>query len=227
MEYSIYTITSPSGKVYVGQSKNVDNRLLNYKWTGKQTKRQPILHKSLIKYGFIQHKVEIISTGLTKEEANSKEREHIKIYKDIGKSLNCTNGGADVSDRIRTPIVQFDLNGKFIKEFDSIIDGANEIKIIPQKIQICLSKKRYYSSGFLWLYKKDYDLGIIPVWNSKKSSRKKVIEQRDRNNKLINEFLGTSEAENKTGVKKQGILNCLMGSSKSAGNYKWNYKLLQ
>ena len=42
----IYKITSPSQKVYIGQSRNIQNRVQNYKRL--DCKKQPILYKSLI-----------------------------------------------------------------------------------------------------------------------------------------------------------------------------------
>ena len=53
----IYKITSPSGKVYVGQSVNIERRLKEYKIL--KCKKQVKLYNSFIKYGFENHKIEI------------------------------------------------------------------------------------------------------------------------------------------------------------------------
>jgi hypothetical protein len=222
--YSIYKITSPSNRVYIGQSKNIESRKLNYTWTGKQTARQPLLNKSLVKYGFIHHKFEVIESNLSKEDANIREIFYIKIFKDLKTSLNCTDGGNNTSNIIKTPIIQFDLNGNHIQEFPSIIDAANSLNIIHQKISICLSKKRYYSSGFLWLSKKEYDKGILPIWDYKKSSRKRIIQQFSKENELIKEFNSAAEAAKELNISKNGILNCVSNFSKSAKGFIWKYK---
>lgn len=54
----IYKITSPSGKVYIGSSKNITQRKKTYSQNGciKQTK----LYSSFLKYGFINHTFEIV-----------------------------------------------------------------------------------------------------------------------------------------------------------------------
>src|SRR5690606_2356046 len=59
MASGVYKITSPKGRVYIGSSKNIDERLMYYKklWCKSQTK----LYNSLKKYGFENHKVEIIT----------------------------------------------------------------------------------------------------------------------------------------------------------------------
>lgn len=224
IKYCIYKIQSSSGKVYIGQTKNINNRLLNYKWVGKQTARQPLLHKSLVKYGINNHIIEILETELTKEEADIKEIYYIAEYKRLKLSLNCTDGGSNVSNKLKKPVVQFDLDGIFIQKFISIIDAANSLNIIPQKIQIAIIKKRYYSSGFLWIDETSFIAGIIPIWNSKKSSRKRIIQQFDLNMNLIDEFLGTAEAYEKTNINRQSILNCLNNFSKTANNFIWKYK---
>ena len=54
----IYKITSPSGKIYIGQSKDINKRFNLYKRL--QCERQPKLYNSFIKYGTINHKFEVL-----------------------------------------------------------------------------------------------------------------------------------------------------------------------
>lgn len=54
----IYKITSPSNKIYVGSSVNIKRRFKRYRCL--DTKGQPKLHNSLIKYGVNNHIFEII-----------------------------------------------------------------------------------------------------------------------------------------------------------------------
>lgn len=54
----IYKITSPSGKVYIGQSINIEKRKEEYKSTG--LKRQYRIYGSVQKYGWNNHQFEII-----------------------------------------------------------------------------------------------------------------------------------------------------------------------
>lgn len=54
----IYKITSPSNKVYIGQSVDIYNRWAHYKRYG--SKNQILLHRSFNKYGVENHKFEII-----------------------------------------------------------------------------------------------------------------------------------------------------------------------
>lgn len=67
----IYKITSPSGNVYIGQSVNMYNRKQKYKWVSV-TMNQPVIYRSIQKYGFEQHKFEVIEECLI-EHLDEKE----------------------------------------------------------------------------------------------------------------------------------------------------------
>jgi hypothetical protein len=54
----IYKITSPTGKIYIGQSININNRWVYYKQLN--CKNQPKLYNSLLKYNSDDHVFEII-----------------------------------------------------------------------------------------------------------------------------------------------------------------------
>ena len=83
----IYKITSPSNKVYIGQSLDIENRFLDYKKL--KCKAQPRIYSSLKKYGFESHIVEVIEECEI-EMLNKKERYWQDFYNCIGKNgLNC------------------------------------------------------------------------------------------------------------------------------------------
>lgn len=83
----IYKITSPSGKIYIGQSVNFKKRITCYK--ALDCKKQIRLYNSFMKYGYINHNVEFIEGCLT-EQLNKKERYWQDYYDVIGiNGLNC------------------------------------------------------------------------------------------------------------------------------------------
>ena len=57
----IYKITSPSNKVYIGQSVNIQKRFRDYKSLKRSIKQQPRLYNSFVKYGVNNHLFEILS----------------------------------------------------------------------------------------------------------------------------------------------------------------------
>lgn len=83
----IYKITSPSGKVYIGQTIDIQRRFKTYK--SLKCKEQPRLYKSFIKYGVDNHKFEIIGEFM-KSELTKFERYFQEMFKSTGKNgLNC------------------------------------------------------------------------------------------------------------------------------------------
>jgi group I intron endonuclease len=67
----IYKITSPSGKIYIGQSQNILSNRLNHYINGNCS-TQTKLYNSLQKYSFENHIFEIIEE-CSLEQLNDKE----------------------------------------------------------------------------------------------------------------------------------------------------------
>lgn len=86
----IYKITSPSGKVYIGQSLNIDRRFRQYKLLYNSCKAQRRLWNSLIKYSPTNHIFEVLYnydyTPIQKD-LDSKEKEYWQLYKEYGIEL--------------------------------------------------------------------------------------------------------------------------------------------
>lgn len=88
----IYKITSPSGKIYIGQSININARFGVYK--RKRKVNQPKLYRSFNKYGIEAHKFEIIVQGnFNYYLLNELEKHYIQLYNTLNVGLNCTSGG--------------------------------------------------------------------------------------------------------------------------------------
>jgi group I intron endonuclease len=73
----IYKITSPTGKIYIGQSVDIEKRFKKYK--SLNCTGQPKLYNSFIKHGFNSHIFEIIKE-CEKDELNYCERHYQEFY---------------------------------------------------------------------------------------------------------------------------------------------------
>jgi group I intron endonuclease len=82
----IYKITSPSNRIYIGQSINIERRFKFYKML--KCKKQIRLYNSFLKYGIDNHKFEIICECDIKE-LNDKERYYQDLYLVLENGLNC------------------------------------------------------------------------------------------------------------------------------------------
>lgn len=93
----IYKITSPTGKIYIGQSINIQKRFNKYK--SALCKKQTRLYYSFIKYGTLNHIFEILLI-CKKEDLNNKERHYQDLFNctsDLG--LNCTLTKSDEKNK--------------------------------------------------------------------------------------------------------------------------------
>lgn len=90
-KYIVYSHTTPSGKVYIGQTcqKNPNKRWRN----GNGYKRCILFYRSIKKYGWdnIEHK--ILHKDLSKEQADILEKMYIQFFKRKNISLNIADGG--------------------------------------------------------------------------------------------------------------------------------------
>ena len=92
----IYKITSPIEKVYIGQTRHLIKRKSHYKKL--KCIKQPLIYNSLLKYGWDQHKFEIIHElpdSISQEDLNNYETFYINKYKNLGfKMMNIKEGGS-------------------------------------------------------------------------------------------------------------------------------------
>ena len=148
----------------------------------------------------------------------------------LGVSVNHTKEGCEnrkkgvraYYDKNKKPILQYDLEGKFIREWDSAVDAGKEMKISYSDINRACKKETLTAACFQWRYKNS-DIKIGKYVKPENGSNKRVI-QLTKEGEFLNEYKSITEAFNKTGVKQTNIGNCLAKRSFSAGGYKWKYK---
>lgn len=105
----IYKITSPSGKIYIGQSIHIEKRLKAYK--NLRCKKQPKLLHSFLKFGYDAHCIEVL-LECEVSELNKKERFYQDLFDCVNNGLNCTLTGTN------------DKSGKLSDEHKAKISNA-------------------------------------------------------------------------------------------------------
>lgn len=89
--YTIYKYTSPSGKSYIGQTKNLTRRIYEHQ---KIDSNCTYFNKAIQKYGFENFILEILAEGVTDEEANILEPNFILEYNTLAPNgYNLLPGG--------------------------------------------------------------------------------------------------------------------------------------
>ena len=175
----IYKITSPSGKVYIGQSWNIEKRWEDYK--NYKCKRQKKLYSSFLKYKVSSHLFEIVHELPSDIEQSIMDKYEIfywEQYKSL--SINMMNikvpgiGGKGSKHRPETielmklkqkenhknpnrknnyhkvKVIQETLDGEFVKEWNSIKEAADYYNVSPAAVGHCVRGIHSSSLGFVW-----------------------------------------------------------------------------
>lgn len=85
--------------------------------------------------------------------------------------------------------------------------------------------KKIQSLGGKAISKINKENGHEIKWRTKGvESNSIVVEQKDKNGNIVNEFISAREADRQTGINQSSIIKCCKGKAKSAGGYTFNYK---
>lgn len=221
-KYSIYKLISPRGFIYIGQTRNLSKRLLDYFYIKENSKQEKISNE-IVMYKFENFKIEILHVNLTHFEANAIEIKLIKYYKNLKISLNISDGG-ELDVREKNITYKVNSSGEIMEIYESATDAARKNNLYQSYISISNIRKTFYCKGMFFIYKTNYDLGMF----EKRKIRGYQHEIRVIQLSLLGEFLAEFEsikiANIKTGVNKSSIGDCASGKLKRAGNFIWKFK---
>jgi len=144
----IYKIVSPTGRVYIGQSLDVEKRVKQYQ-QGHNCESQTKLYNSLAKYSFSEHIFEVVEECKV-EELNIRERYWQDLYNVLGRGgLNCRlqstkDKSGYLSDETKAAIREAATGRKHSTETKQKISEANVGK---KKSQEHIEKIRQAQTG--------------------------------------------------------------------------------
>ena len=119
----------------------------------------------------------------------------------------------------RKNIIQLDLEGNFIKEFNglTLIEGFTATNISA----CCRGKDKSYK-GFRWMFAVDYynNINDIKPYKEIVKQTPRPVVQLSNDNRLIAKYTNMSNIE---GFNKSGIWNCCNNKKKTYKSYKWMY----
>ncbi len=248
----IYKITSPSGKVYIGQSREVERRILKYKCINRSN-GQPYLNRSFKKYGIENHLFEIIHelpNDIEQSVLNRYEQLYMDSFRDCGITLlNCREAGSigklhsETKKKISIACKgkKGYWEGKKLSDETrlkmSVIGKARVASGIKLKgIPFAKGNKIWFGRNHSEETKKKIGLAnssdnsearkVNAVANFKKASEKNKIPvmQFDKNGNHINAFPSIKEAAVSLNILETGISQACRGKLKTSGGFKWAYK---
>jgi group I intron endonuclease len=89
----IYKLTSPSGKVYIGRTKNFEKRMGEHKNTSESNRGDCKIHQAIRKYGWDNFQKEILCE-VSHKQAPIVEEQFIKAYDSYKTGYNSIETGA-------------------------------------------------------------------------------------------------------------------------------------
>jgi group I intron endonuclease len=225
----IYKITNPKGKIYIGQSINIKIRWeRDYKKIN--CKHQPKLYNSLLKYGFENHKFEIVEE-CSLEQLNKREIHWGQYYNTLTKGLNCKLGDANglCSKKTKEKMSKAKLGSKQSNETIQKRSKSLKGKPKPEGFGEKHSKKMRGKSkpkGFGELIRKARLGTKLPLGTGDKigETKNKITLQYDLNNNFIKEYKSAKEAAKNMEVHEVTMRLHLGGKYKTCKGYIFKYK---
>lgn len=117
-------------------------------------------------------------------------------------------------------IVQCDLNGNKIAEFNSVIEASRETECNRPNISGCLTGSQKSTGGYIFVYKEDYPIKNLHLYRPSKKGRKVAQIDKETGN-IINIYNSVAEAGRAIGENYKPIHKVIDQDNKSAYGYKW------
>lgn len=146
-----------------------------------------------------------------------------KKLSEVHSGQNHWNYG-NLNNQTSHPVLQFDLDFNFIKEWPSIKEVERELGYKSNNIgRVCNNYSNSYK-GFIWVKKADYYEGYLQEHKSraKCKSNDKAVLQYDFSGNYIAEYISANEAGRALG--KRSVVEAANGKSPQAYGYIWIYK---
>ena len=242
--YTVYMHTSPSGKRYIGITRQKPEK----RWGNNgNCYRNEHLKNAIKKYGWHNFKHEILFKELTKKEAEQKEIELIAYYKSNQREFgyNIQNGGNTIgthseeskrkmsdkhkligNDWLRKPVVQYSINGVFIKKWKDSHQAQNMTGVNSSSICQSCNGIVKLAGGFIWKYENEElteDEIVYRNTINNYAPNKKSICQYSLSGILIKQYDSILSASKELKLEHASILRCCEGTQKTSGGYIWRY----
>lgn len=242
--YRIYKIINKiNNKIYIGQTcKSLNKRWISHKCDSKN--KNYYFYSAIRKYGEINFVMEEIDKCYEKDEADKLEKYYIKLYNSSNPKIgyNSTLGGeggiltkkaiekfSGINHYIIKPVLQYSLDGKFIKEYSYIKEASICLNIDRGKIVKTCKGERKSAGGYQWKYKKSNNIKqIISAYKKKinfgeNNPYSKKVKQYSLSNNLLQIYNTIKEAGDRTKVNKDSISKNCRNLQKQAGGFIWKY----
>ena len=221
--YCVYVHTSPSGKMYVGQTKlKPKNRWRNngegYLHKNKNGEyNQPAFANAILKYGWENFQHDVIASNLTKKEADKFENSVINKLNTTNPKYgyNCRFGGNSGGE----------LSEEAKKKLSVANEGKRHSEETKRKISESLKGENHYLYG---KHRSEETKRRISEKNKglllgAKHPQAKKVMQYDQYGNFIKLWDFAKDAAMTLNISYPNICKCCKGNRKTAGGFIWKY----
>lgn len=121
------------------------------------------------------------------------------------------------------PVIQFTVEGEYIKEWISASQASKELNLKSQNISACCLNKQKSCGGYIWKFKHDKNMHLPD--NYKILDRKiKSVNMYTLNNIFIKNFSSLNEASKYIKGCRKTIKKCCENKKENYYGYIWKYK---
>ena len=122
-------------------------------------------------------------------------------------------------------IVQFNIQGDFVKEYEYAKDAALILNCSITSITNSCKGITKKCKDYIFIYKDEYTAELLKnrIDNLKVNNRGKSIDQYTKDGIFINTYKSVTDASKSLGISITNISNCLRRVNKSAGGFIFKY----
>ena len=207
----IYKLLFPNGKVYIGQSKNIINRIKSYIGLYKKDNRFVI---RAIKKHSIENVLFSVLELCTQDQLNEREIYYISLFDSSNKDLgyNLTEGGKfnfritpeitehKIMSSSKKKVACYNLQGILVKVYDSFKEAEKELNIPNSDISRCAKCKNIRQRNS-YMFSKDLEDRLEP-YNPNQANNRVYCYVFNKEGVFLSEHKSISEAANFYNIPK-------------------------
>ncbi|EIJ38110.1 NUMOD1 domain-containing DNA-binding protein [Galbibacter orientalis] len=209
----VYKVThKESGKTYIGAtSKSIDDRKKDHEQKASQEVGSKF-QEAIGTYSPEAFTWEQIDTANSPNELAEKEKKYILKYNSKEEGYNADSGGG-----LKKNIYQYDIDGEFIAEYNSLESAANAVSAYKTCVgNACIGQNKT-CKGYYWSY------NLYDKYPLDRDARKKKVLQLELDGEVTGEFDSVSEASELTGISKTCISRVCRGEREQTGGFIFKY----
>jgi len=219
----IYKITNPKGKIYIGQSVNIEKRFRKYKYLDEKNK-QTKLYNSFKKYGMENHTFEIIEVCDISllDEREIYWGEYYNVLLEEGLNCRLGDGKGKLSEETKKKISKIHKGREYSEEWKQKISSS---KIGGNGYPKGIKRPKEFGEHLSKVLK---GISKIPKGTPKpngfNSHLSKPILQLTLNGEIIKEWESINQASKTLNIDHTGISKVANGKYKTAYGFRWKFK---